>query len=57
MDGTEPIFELSDVEVTGGEPVLLGPEEGETLQVRRIDLRVSEQPVRLTQLVLFPPER
>lgn len=54
MDGTNPVFETTQ-QVTAGGPTLLGPDDDTPRQIRRIDVRVSDQPVRITRMILSPP--
>ena len=53
--GTDAVFETTQAVTLGGQPRLLGPEDGTPRQIRRIDLRMSDQPVRITRMILSPP--
>lgn len=53
--GTDPVFEATTAVEAGGQPVLLGPDDGVPRQIRRIDLRLTDQPVRITRMILSPP--
>ena len=53
--GTQNVFQLLDTPVTANTALLLGPTDEQDRQIRRIDVRLSNQPVRLTRLVLSPP--
>jgi hypothetical protein len=53
--GTQPVFQLFDTPVAANAAVLLGPNDGQNRQIRRIDVRLSNQPARLTRLILSPP--
>lgn len=52
--GTQPVFETS-IGVTAGELTRLGPTDSVPRQIRRIDLRLDNQPVRITRMILAPP--
>jgi hypothetical protein len=53
--GSDPVFETTQTLTTGGELALLGPTDGTPRQIRRIDVRISDQPVRITRMILSPP--
>ena len=52
--GGTPIFESAPQAVVGGERVLLGAFDSQPRLIRRIEINLDNQPVRLTQLTLLP---
>ena len=52
--GGTPIFESAPQAVVGGERVLLGAFDAQPRLIRRIEITLDNQPVRLTQLTLLP---
>lgn len=52
--GGEPIFESAPQTVSAGEPILLGAFDGQPRLIRRIEIALDNQAVRLTRLTLLP---
>ena len=52
--GGEPIFVNAPQAVNAGEQVTLGTFDGQPRLIRRIEISLDNQPVRLTQLTLLP---
>ena len=52
--GGTPILRLPTEQVTVGEPIIIGVPEPQGQLIRRIEIDMGDQPVRLSRLILFP---
>lgn len=54
-DASEPVFQSPPLPVTAGQAVTLGANDGINRTIRRIVIHMTNEPVRLRTLTLFPP--